>query len=278
MEKIILITGATSGIGKATALELMRTNATVVLGARNAGRGEATCNELRAVTGSGNVDFLTGDLASLASVREMAEAFRKKYPRLDVLINNAGVYRNTRELSQDGFELMFATNHLAPFLLTNLLLDPLKASGNARVLNIAAPSTTKLNFDDLQGEADFNSLSAFGASKMANLLFTFDLARRLAGTGILANAIHPGLARTSLMGAANFFLRSMINLVSGTPEKAARGIVGVALGERFANETGKFFSNGKEMRASDYAHDPQIQKRLWDISEKLVEPYRLPQK
>jgi NAD(P)-dependent dehydrogenase (short-subunit alcohol dehydrogenase family) len=153
----------------------------VVIGARNAASGEATRDELRAWTGWDNVDVLTGDLSSLASVRGMADAFRKKYPRLDVLINNAGVYRNERALSADGFELMFATNHLAPFLM-----------------------------------------------------------------------------------------RTMINLFSGAPEKAALGILGVALSEQFANQTGKFFSGGREIQASDYAHDRAIQERLWDISAKLV--------
>src|SRR5262245_18740968 len=141
MEKIILVTGATSGIGKATALELMNRGAKVVIGARGAARGEAIRDELRAIRGRDNTEVLTGDLASLDSVREMAEAFRNRYPHLDVLINNAGVYRGKRDLSADGFELMFAINHLAPFLLTNLLLDRLKGSGSARVLNIAAPST-----------------------------------------------------------------------------------------------------------------------------------------
>jgi len=269
MEKIILITGGTSGIGKATALELMRTDSRVVIGARDIARGEATRAQLHSWSGK-DVDVLTGDLASLASVREMADTFRKKYPRLDVLINNAGVYRNKRELSADGFELMFAINHLAPFLLTNLLLDSLKASGQARVLNIAAPSATKLNFDDLQGEKNFNAFNAFGASKMANLLFTFELARRLAGMGVTANAIHPGLVRSTLMSDASFFLRFFLNLVSASAEKAARGIIAVALGDQFANETGKFFSNEKEMKASEYAHDREIQKQLWDVGEKLA--------
>jgi len=213
---------------------------------------------------------LAGDLSSLAAVREIADEFQKKYPRLDVLINNAGVYRNTRQLSADGFELMFAVNHLAPFLLTNLLLDPLRASGYARVLNIAAPSTTKLDFDDLQDEKNFNALNAFGASKMANLLFTFELARRLAGTGVKVNAIHPGLARSSLMDDANFFMRTMINLFSGTPEKAALGILGVALSDQFENQTGKLYSQGKEIKADSYAQDREAQKKLWDVSMKLT--------
>jgi NAD(P)-dependent dehydrogenase (short-subunit alcohol dehydrogenase family) len=270
MERIILITGATSGIGKATALALLETDTQIVIGARNTATGEATRAELQERSGRSNVDVLTGDLASLDSVRSMADSFRKKYSHLDVLINNAGVYRNKRELSADGLELMFATNHLAPFLLTNLLLEMLKASGQARVLNVTAPSTTRLNFDDLQGEKNFNSLQAFGASKMANLLFTFDLARRLAETNVTVNALHPGLVRTGLMGESNFFLRHMLNAISARPEKAARGILSVALEDRFANQTGKFFANGKEMKASAYAHDRETQKKLWDVSEKLA--------
>ncbi|HEX2696177.1 MAG TPA: SDR family NAD(P)-dependent oxidoreductase [Anaerolineales bacterium] len=270
MEKIILITGATAGMGKATALELLRTDSKVVIGARNAAHGEAARAELRAATGREDVDMVTGDFASLASVRKMAESFRNKYSHLDVLINNAGIYRNKRELSADGFEAMFAINHLAPFLLTNLLLNPLSSATQARVLNISAPSSTKLNFDDLQGETNFDPLHAFGASKMGNLLFTFDLARRLEGTGVTVNALHPGLTRTTLMNDASFFLRTMLYLMSASPAKAGRGIVKVALGDAFANRTGKFFSNGKEVKASEYAHDRDVQKKLWDVSAKLV--------
>jgi NAD(P)-dependent dehydrogenase (short-subunit alcohol dehydrogenase family) len=210
-------------------------------------------------------------MASLASIREMADSFRKKHSHLDVLINNAGVYRSKRDLTADGFEMMFGVNHLAPFLLTNLLLDSLKASQAARIWNISAPTTTKLKFDDLQGEANFNALTAFGASKMGNLLFTFDLARRLAGTGITVNAVHPGLVRTGLMSESNFFMRTMLNLFSASPEKAARGIIRTVLGDGSANETGKLLSNGREIKASDYAHDPDVQKRLWDVSAKWVE-------
>jgi NAD(P)-dependent dehydrogenase (short-subunit alcohol dehydrogenase family) len=270
MEKIIFITGGTSGIGKATALELLRTGSRVVIGVRNVASGEAVRDEFRALSGLDNTDVLVGDLSSLASVREMANMFRKKYSHLDVLINNAAVYKNTRQLSADRFELMFATNHLAPFLLTDLLLDPLKASGRARVLNITAPSRTKLNFDDLQSEKNFNPLNAFGASKMANLLFTFELASRLEGRGVMVNAVHPGLARSHLMRDANFFVRTMSSLFSGTPEKAALGILGVALSDQLANQTGKFFSKGDVIQADPYAYDRDVQMRLWEISERLV--------
>lgn len=270
MEDIYLVTGATSGIGKATAMELARTGATVVIGARNIKGGESTRDEIRTMSGNQKVDTLIGDLSSLASIHGMADSFRAKYPHLNVLINNAGVYKSTRILSADGFELMFATNHLAPFLLTHLLLDPLKASGAARILNIAAPSSTQLNFDDLQGEKNFNALNALGASKMASQLFSFELARRLEGTGITVNAIHPGLVRSNIMNDANTFMRVMSSLFSGAPEKAAKDIVHVALDEEYQNKTGLFYSQGREIKANKYAHDRDIQKRLWDVSEKLV--------
>ncbi len=270
MEKIYLVTGATSGIGKATAIELARTGAQVVIGARNAKGGETARDEIRAASGNKNVDTLIGDLSSLASIRKMADAFRAKYAHLNVLINNAGVFKSTRILTADGFELMFATNHLAPFLLTNLLLDLLKTSGTARILNIAAPSSTELNFEDLQSEKAFNALNALGASKMASQLFSFELAHRLEGTGVAVNAIHPGMVRSNIMNDANSFLRLMSSLFSGSPEKAAQAIVRVALGDEYQNKTGLFYSQGKEIKANKYAHDRDVQKRLWDVSEKLV--------
>ncbi len=269
MEKIILVTGATSGIGKATALELLHRGQRLLIGARNEQSGNAVLDEFHTLTGR-TAEVVTGDLSSLASIHGMADSVRKAVPHLDVLINNAAVYKNTRQLTAEGFEMMFGTNHLAPFLLTHLLLDTLKASGSARVLNIAAPSTSKLNFDDLQGEKNFNALSAFGASKMASLLFTFELARRLAGTGVTVNAIHPGLARSNIMGDANFVVKLMTHLFSGTPEKAAQGIVRVALDEEYATQTGKFFSQGKEIQPDKYALDRDAQQKLWDVSMKLV--------
>lgn len=269
MEKIILITGATSGIGKATALEFLRRGERVLIGARNERSGVAVREEFRNLTGR-DAEVVTGDLSSLASVHGMADTVRKAVPHLDILINNAAVYKSTRQLTEDGFELMFGTNHLAPFLLTHLLLDTLKASGHARVLNITAPSTSKLIFEDLQSEKNFNSLNAFGASKMANLLFTFDLARRLSDTGITVNAIHPGLARSNIMGDANLFMRLMSNLFSGAPEKAAQGIVRVALGEEYASQTGKFFTQGREIQPAKYAFDRNTQQKLWDASMKLA--------
>lgn len=182
--------------------------------------------------------------------------------------------KRQRTVTVDGFEEMFAANHLGPFLLTHLLLERLQAAvqadGSARVLNITAPSTVQLNFEDLQGERNFNSLNAFGATKMANLLFIFELARRLENTGITANAIHPGLARSGLMKEAFILMRLITQLASSPPEKVTSAILQAATAPEFASTSGKFLHNGKEIEVPAYAHDRTAQQRLWERSEALT--------
>ena len=272
--KVLVVTGATSGIGKALAVDFAKTGEFVVLVARDAGRGSAALEENRAATQNPNVDLQLCDLSILSSVRNLAEILKSKYEKIDVLINNASVYKRKRVVTVDGFEEMFAVNHLGPFLLTNLLLEQLQAAvqadGSARILNITAPSTVPLDFDNLQGERKFNSLTAFGATKMANLLFTFELARRLENTGITANAIHPGLTRSGLMREAFFLIRLLTRLTSSPPEKVTGTIVQAALAPEFQKTTGKFLHNGKEFEVPAYANDPDAQQRLWQVSETLT--------
>ena len=273
-KKVFVVTGATSGIGKALAADLARTGETIVIVARDAERGKATLDELGRAIQTGVFDLQLCDLSVLSSVRNLAEILKSRYETIDVLINNAGVYKRTRVVTVDGFEEMFAANHLGPFLLTNLLLEPLQAAvqanGSARVLNITAPSTTPLNFDDLQGERKFTSLNAFGATKMANLLFTFALARRLENTGITVNAVHPGLARSGLMKEGVFLMRLLTRLASPPPEKVTGPIVRAAIAPEFEKMTGKFLHHGQEIEAPAYAHDPTAQQRLWEVSERLT--------
>src|SRR5262249_20183626 len=235
-------------------------------------KAEAAATEIKTQSGNSHIDFLVADISSLASVRSAAEEFKRKYDKLHVLVNNAGVYKATRTLSPDGLELMFATNYLGPFLLTNLLLDTLKSSAPATILNVAAPSTTKLNFDDLQGERKFSSLQAFGGSKMCDLLFTFALARRLQGTGVTVNAYHPGIIRTNLMHEADgpmWLLSALLNLTAVSPEKAAEGLVHLA-STNADGKTGQLFHGQKTIAASVYAHDEQVQDRLWAESARLA--------
>jgi NAD(P)-dependent dehydrogenase (short-subunit alcohol dehydrogenase family) len=269
-EKIAVVTGATAGLGKALALELARQGVQVAIVARDKSRGEAILAELKAVKPLHHALFIA-DLARPSVVREVAEILKAQYPRIDLLVNNAAVYKAKREVSENDFESVFATNHLAPFLLSNLLLDNLKAAPSARILTITAPSTSQLNFDDLQGEQKFSALSAFGASKMANLLFTFALARRLAGTNVVAHAIHPGLVKTSLIREAPLPIRLVTGLISKSPEKAALPIVRVALEDEFGKTNGQFYTKAKPIKANAYAYDEQAQERLWQISTKLLD-------
>jgi NAD(P)-dependent dehydrogenase (short-subunit alcohol dehydrogenase family) len=273
--KVFVLTGSTSGIGKALAAGLARTGDTLVMVAREAGRGSAALQEIMLATQNRNIDLQLCDLSILSSVRNLAEILKSRYEKIDVLINNASVYRRKRIVTVDGYEEMFAANHLGPFLLTNLLLEPLQeavqANGSARIVNITAPSTTPLNFDDLQGERNFTSVSAFGATKMANLLFTFELARRLESTGITVNAIHPGLARSGLMKEGSFLTRLFTRAASPPPEKVTGPILQAAVAPEFERTTGKFLHNGKEIEAPAYALDRTAQQRLWEISESLTQ-------
>lgn len=268
--KVVLVTGANRGLGKAMAEGLTRLGATVVLGCRDPVRAEAAQGAIRQATGNPRVEVLRLDLADQQSIRTAVHAFKNTYDRLDVLINNAAVYMAKRTLTRDGLEAMFATNHLGPFLLTNLLYDLLELPTPSRILTITAPSTTKLNFDDLQGTQHWNALHAFGASKMCNLLFTFELARRLEGTGVTVNAVHPGLVKSSLMREAFPPIRWLTNLVASSPEKAAAGPVHLASAPEVAEVTGSFFKGKQQIAASDYACAPAVQRRLWRVSAKLV--------
>lgn len=268
--QVCLITGASGGLGKATALGLARLGATVVMACRDRARGEADRAEIEAVSGNDGVKLIALDLASLQSVRKMAANFKTEYGQLDVLINNASVFKGKRTTTPDGLETMFATNHLGHFLLTNLLLDELKASPQARIINISAPTTTKLDFDDLQGERKFSALSAFGASKMCNLLFTYELARRLAGTSLTVNALHPGLMKSNLMSEAPTPLRWLLRLISTTPERASVGLLHLASSPAVAGVTGKFFKGTKISSSSPYSRAEDVQRRLWDVSIELA--------
>ncbi|HET7143438.1 MAG TPA: SDR family NAD(P)-dependent oxidoreductase [Anaerolineales bacterium] len=269
-QRVFLVTGATSGIGKAIAFGLAKTGEAVLLVARDAEKRNAIYDEIMGEIQNPNVDALTCDLSSLGSIRIFAAQAQAKYPKIDVLINTAAAVKRERKTNVDGYEMMFVTNHLGPFLLTHLLLDSLKASGSARILNITAPSTTKLNFEDLQSKDNFNYLNVFGATKMMNLLFTFELARRLEGTGVTANAVHPGLARSGLMRESPAVMRGFVWLASAPPQRVATDIVRLAILPQFEKVNGKFLHKGKEIEAPEYAHDREAQRKLWDISLELA--------
>ncbi|HEX9133276.1 MAG TPA: SDR family oxidoreductase [Ktedonobacteraceae bacterium] len=268
--KVCMVTGANSGIGKATALGLAKLGATVEMACRDQGRGDAARTEIQAASGNTAVEVALVDLSSQDSIRAMVADFMARHSRLDVLVNNAAVFKPARTVTPDGLETMFATNHLGPFLLTNLLLDTLRASASARILTVTAPSTTRLNFDDLQGEKRFRPLIAFGASKMCNLLFTYELARRLKESGITVNAVHPGVVKSSLMKDAPLPVRWLTRLVGRSPEEAAETLVYLASSPEVAGVTGTFFKDKQPIHSNAYSHDQKVQRHLWDISMVLT--------
>lgn len=267
---IAVVTGANRGIGQATALELARQGATVVMVCRHAERGQAAQHAITHATSNANVHLHLADLSSQASIRHLAAELTDAYPYLTVLVNNAGVYLPQRQTTADGLEAMFATNHLAYFLLTHLLLDHLRRAEAARILNISAPSTTRLNFDDLQSEQRFRPLWAFGASKAANLLFTLALAERLAGSHVTVNAVHPGLVRSNIMDAAPLPIRVLMRLAAKPSDHAARHITHLALDATVAGQSGLFYKDRQPIHWPAAATDRAIQQRLWDISLQLT--------
>jgi len=270
MHKTILITGATGAIGSATAHELAKSGSTLVLLARNRIKVETLRKEILVKSGNPNIDILIGDLSSISSTKNAAGEFKRKYKRLDVLLNIAAIYKRDRIMTKDNLETMFATNHLGPFILTTELLDLLKQSSPSRIINLTAPSTTELKFWDLQGDAEFSSLNAFGATKMMNLLFTFALAHRLQRTGVTSNAFFPGLTKSDLTKEMPVMLRTTIRLASRQPQRPALMLAHLSLDPVYQYANGKFFKyNGKEIHGSSYAYDVDTQNKLWQISEEL---------
>lgn len=273
-KKVCLVTGATDGIGRATAQGLAVLGATVVLVGRNGSKTEAVVHEIQKQTGNGDVHFLLADLSRMADVRQLADTFKSRFSRLDVLVLNAGVVSQTRKVSPDGFELQFAVNHLSAFLLTNLLLDMLKANVQARVVTVSSlgHANGKIHFDDLQFEKTYDHRAAYYQTKLANVLFAFALARRLKGTGVTSNVLHPGIVRTNLshdyMG--NPILRFFEQLIAVSPEKGAQTTLHLAASPDVQNMTGEYFKNSKIASAAPIARDEMLQDRLWDVSIKLT--------
>ncbi|GHO93062.1 short-chain dehydrogenase [Reticulibacter mediterranei] len=273
--KVCLVTGSSSGIGKATAKELARLGATVVMICRNRAKGEAAQVEIKAASGNAQVDLIIADLSELSQVRHAANSFTQKYTQLHVLINNAGGLKSEWEVTSDGLEYAFVTNYLAPFLLTELLLDTLRASVPARIINVssAGHALGSIDFTDLQGERRYSPSKAYAQSKLAQLYYTYELADRLKGTGITVNALHPGAVATNFNDSLTGFVRfiGMFNNFVGTsPEKGAQTTLYLATSPEVEGVSGKYFSKSKETPSSKRSYDVTVRKRLWQVSEELV--------
>lgn len=278
--KTCLVTGATAGIGEVTALKLAQMGAAVVGVGRNPARCEAAQSFIRTKTGNPNVEFLVADLSSQTQIRTLVRTFRSQYNRLDVLVNNAGAFYFNRQVSEDGFEMTFALNHLGYFLLTHLLLDLLKTSAPARIVNVSSSAhySGSLDLNDLEMKMNFQGWQAYANSKLANVLFTYELARRLDGTGVTATVLHPGwvateFAHNNLRGVLSLFrpfYRVFQKLTALTPEQGADTIVYLASAPEMEGITGKFFIERREKRSLAVSYDEGIAKKLWEISEKMV--------
>jgi retinol dehydrogenase 14 len=274
--KVVLVTGATSGIGKATAIGLATMGARVGVTGRDLIRAEQAAVDIRTASGNPAIDVFAADMSSQAEVRRLASAVLDAYPRLDVLVNNVGGFWAHRHPTADGLEHTFALNHLAPFLLTNLLLDRLKASAPARVVTVSsgAQSAGRIDFDDLQSARSYSGQRAYSQSKLANILFTIELARRLQGTGVTANSVHPGVVRTSFGSEdqAGFFriIGPVVRPFLKTPTQGACTPIYLASSPEVEAITGQFFANRKPNTANKAAGDVDVTARLWRVSAELV--------
>jgi retinol dehydrogenase 12 len=279
--KTVVISGATGGIGLVTARELARKGYTVVGIGRDAGKCETAAEQIRTATGNPEVHYLVADLSVQSEIRAVADTFRERFDRLDVLVNNAGGYFRKRQVSRDGIELTWALNHLGYFLLTHQLLDLLKGSAPARVVSVSSEAhrRARINFEDLEGRRRYRGFEAYGQSKLANVLFTYELARRLDGTSVTANAVHPGFVATRfghsdtegftdrLFDAGMTLVQRLMAL---SPEEGAQTSIYVASSPEVENVTGLYFSKQRAERSSPASYDEAVAKRLWELSERMV--------
>lgn len=274
--KVCMVTGATSGIGQVTAAALAMQGAHVIVVGRNRAKAQQVVGEIRRQTGNDAVWYLLADFSDLQQVRELAAAFSAQYSQLDVLVNNAGTYFNTRHPAPGGVEMTFHVNHLAHFLLTNLLLDTLTASAPARIVNVTsrAHEYDNMDFDDLGFERSYFGMKAYARSKLANLLFTYELARRLAGSGVTVNAVHPGGVATDIW-RTNFpvlgpAIKWVMSLFALTPEEGADTLIYLASSPDVEGVTGKYFVEREAIASSPLSYDEQVAARLWEVSEELT--------
>jgi retinol dehydrogenase-14 len=277
--RVCLVTGANSGVGKATAAGLALLGATVVMACRDKKRGEMAQAEIKSQTGNQKVDLLLADLSSQVSVRQLAREFKEKYDRLDVLINNAGGTNSKRKESVDGLEMTFALNHLGAFLLTNLLLDLLEASGRparkSRIVTVSseAQGVGTINFGDLQLQNNYSELRSYAQSKLANVLFTYELARRLEGKNVTANTLHPGLVRTHFAGDSLSVFGILFKLswpIQISPEKGARTSIYLASSPEVEGMSGKYFIKQKPRKSAPLSYSEPTAELLWNESARLT--------
>jgi NAD(P)-dependent dehydrogenase (short-subunit alcohol dehydrogenase family) len=268
--KVVVVTGANSGIGKEISLGVARQGATLVMVSRDRKRGETAQSDVQKQTGNHDIELMVADLSSQQSIRQMVKEFEARHDRLDVLVNNAGMTSASRTETVDGLETVFATNHLGPFLLTNLLLPVLAASAPSRIVNVSsgAQAMGKLDFDDLQSVRSYGEIRAYNASKLANILFTYELARRIKGSGVTANAVEPGFIKTNLKVPFPF---SIFSFMRGKPVDGAKPSLFLASSPEVEGVSGAFFNNkAVAIKSSKITYDGATASRLWKVSSELT--------
>jgi len=279
-DKTVIVTGGNSGIGLETAVGLTRLGAHVVITARNQAKGEAALADIKNRSESDSVELMLADFSSLASIRSFVEKFKANHDRLDVLVNNAGGINTSRSETLDGFETTFGVNHLGYFLVTNLLLDMVKASAPARVVSVSSGAHLRakgIDFDDLNADQGYSGMGVYGRSKLANVLFTYELARRIEGSGVTANCLHPGVVRSGFGqnngGLIALVFKSAYTLMTPFTKSNAQGAetsIYLASSPEVEGVTGKYFADSRETPSSEASHDEEAAKQLWEISEQMT--------
>ena len=275
MKKICVITGATSGIGKETAKTLALKGAYIIIVGRNTKKCVSTVDTIKQETGNNNVDYIYTDLSDLKQVYNLVKVLKQNYPRIDVLVNNAGAYFRTRLESVDGYEMTLALNYLSPFLLTTLLIDMLKGSSQGRIINLSSGAhfNGSINIEDLQSKDNFVGFNAYAQSKLALMLFSYQLAERLKNTNITVNALDPGSVATNFgknNGWLRFYIRRLIRRNEISPKEGSRTCIYLATSSDVTDITGGYFLKDKQVKSSDSSYDEKLAKKLWEVSETLT--------
>lgn len=274
--KICMVTGATAGIGTFTAKALAAQGAEVIITGRNQQKTENTVRQIKSETGNESVDYLLADFSDLQQIHEMARSFKERFSRLDILVNNAGAFFNTRRKTPYGVEMTFLVNHLSPFLLTNLLLETMVSNLPARIVNVSsdAHQYDRMNFDDLGFQHGYFGMKAYARSKLANIVFTYELARRLTGSQVTVNALHPGHVATDIWKTNFSFIGPALKWVMGlfalTPEQGADNSIYLASSPDVAKITGRYFVKREPVQSAPISCDEKVAQKLWEISEKLT--------
>jgi NAD(P)-dependent dehydrogenase (short-subunit alcohol dehydrogenase family) len=275
---VVIVTGANAGMGKATSIALARTGATIVMLSRSRERGEKAVNEVRSLTGNNSVELMLCDLGSLESIENFCREFKSRHSRLNVLVNNAGAIHRNRHETVDGYEATFGVNHLGHFLLTNRLLDLLIASAPSRIINLSSSEHRKgiIDFEDINLTKNYSLKRAYRQSKLANVLFTYELAERLKSTGVTANCVHPGVIHTGMTikfcvdGGYGKFVARILRPFFRSPDRGAETAIYLAISPKAEGVTGKYFYRKKPVSSSKRSYIKADAKKLWDLSEKMT--------